>query len=142
MNTLHSPSQFSFASSIWALVLILITSFLLPQTALAQEAENISKNFAEYAGSYEGRKIEFKNDILTYQQEGMPTAVQLSPTGTDTFELLIPAGAVVQGGHNGPIPSFLFNRDEDGDVVSLSFVLPDKSIMGTVLKTVEKPSAQ
>jgi len=100
-----------------------------------EQAETVAltaEMLAQYAGRYGARQIAVAGLSLTFQRDGMPTAVSLKSLGDDKFQIIIPAGAVVRGpAANGPPPIILFDRAENGRVVSLSLVNGDGEVMST-----------
>jgi hypothetical protein len=122
------------ASRVFPAMLLVILLMTVPGLeALAQDAgEQGEFSLEEYAGSYGPRKILLMGDKLMYKRDEMPTAVPMEEIGDDSFEIIIPAGAQVRGqAANGPLPIFVFNRNDDGDIVSLSLVDGDGNILST-----------
>ncbi len=109
--------------SAFAFVFIFASGFVA--TASAQNTEGIV-DLKQFVGDYEGREITLSNGTLYYQRDPMPKAVQLSMVSKDVFEIVVPAGAVVQhSGANSATPQFKFNRNESNVVVSLTLVDSD-----------------
>jgi len=90
-------------------------------TATAFEAQNLE----DFVGRYGERTIGLSGSALTFQREGMPTAVSLKQVDSDTFEIIIPPGAIVQGHADGEMPQLIFARNEAGKVNALRFVMKD-----------------
>lgn len=127
-------------------LLTLTVLFLLPGSAFAQdavsEAETETFDPAVYQGSYEGRDVQMENGLLTYYREGMMNSIELGYIGEDRFEIVVPPGAVVQSRDGHAIPTFRFDRDDDGKVVSLSLIAPSGELMATHPKTKELRSVE
>ncbi len=102
-------------------------------SSLAQSTSNESdnaatfetQNLADFVGMYGDRTVGLSGSNLTFQREGMPMAVSLEQVDTDTFEIVIPPGAVVQGHAEGDMPQLVFARNEAGKVNMLRFVMKD-----------------
>ena len=133
--------QYPLSRAAMTLSLFLVVLAMTVPTAVAQEsadavpAEAPASDLNDFVGSFGPRHITLSNDRLFFQRDGMPTSVQLELIETDTFKILIPPGAQVRtpAGSSG-MPSLLFNRDEDGTVISMSLVDEE----GTVLSTSER----
>lgn len=102
----------------------------LGSVAQAQPASDAERPpLTDYEGSFEGREFLVENGDLTYFRAGMMDSITLAVIGEDHFDIVIPPGAVVQTQGNHEIPTFQFNRDEDGNVVSLSILAPGGELM-------------
>jgi len=139
MNRCKQTSKLS-TRAIRSTFIILCLAFLPGRTVLAQETtgqdsgenQELEQNLEQYVGSYGPRHITFANGTLLYRRDGMPSSVSLKSLGDDSFEVIIPPGAMVQGpGGGNEIPTFVFNRSESGVVESLSLVTEDGSILAT-----------
>ncbi len=139
MNRFSPIIKIAFRSFVIANVAF-FAGIMPSQNVMAQDSEEKpvkmsvvdEDDLKQYAGSYGPRNILFKNGELMYQREGMPMAISLEELGDDSFAIIIPEGAQVRGAAaHGPIPIFVFNRNDDGEIVSLSLVDPDGNIMST-----------
>lgn len=123
-----------------AVVAILASAAMVHQTH-AQETDAIPElttdQLSEYQGSFEGRDIRLEGNALTYFREGMPNSISLEVIGVDHFGIVIPPGAQVQTHNNQPIPTFRFNRNEDGEVMSMAILDPSGSLISEHPKTEE-----
>lgn len=115
---------------------------IAPAFVHAQPNPSESVDLAEYQGSFEGRDVQMENSVLTYYREGMQNSVELGYIGNDRFKIVIPPGAQVQSRDGHAIPEFQFNRDEEGNVVSLSFYAPSGELMATHPKTKDLRSVE
>ena len=111
-----------------------VSVFSRSSEVLAQEQQESKRDMKEYVGTYEGRTIIANNGKLSYQNQGMPSPVQLKEIADDTFEIVIPAGAIVRGATDGKFPTIKFKRNESGAVEILEFVNPDGSVKGSYSK--------
>ena len=84
---------------------------------------------AEYVGVYGVRTVSLENGVLKYTREGMGVKLEMQEIEEDLFVLVLPANARSSG-----VPNVRFNRDEQGNVVGLSLINPDDSVMETVKK--------
>lgn len=140
MNPPFLPPRFIFGVLQFFVTLCLtfaMTGVVVAQdsTDQANDSTGNQESLEEYAGSYGPRKILFRDGGLMYQRDGMPTPVTLKALGDDRFEVVVPPGAQVRGpAADGPIPIFVFGRNEAGVVANLSLVNPD----GTVLAASDK----
>lgn len=132
--------------------LFVFSALLISRTpAMAQDAQaaggdQVATDLQEFVGSYGPRHVFIENGALHYQREGMPMAVAIEAAGVDSFVVVIPPGAQVQGpGGDHVIPAFVFRRDESGQVSSLSLVNPDGTVVGKAEKDAEtrpRPQSQ
>ncbi len=125
-------------------MLLACTALILVQVqAVAQDATpaggtNEASSLDEFVGSYGPRHIYLENGALHYLREGMPTAVAIEAAGVDSFVVVVPPGAQVQGpGGDHVIPAFVFRRNEKGDVTALALVNPDGTVVGEAEKDAE-----
>ena len=119
------------------LVTLIVTGYGTSSLAAAQSGSDCRPDLQEYIGTYAGRIISLSDSTLTYHREGMPMPTTLKELGDDTFEVVIPPGARVRGAIDGKFPSFLFDRNSEGEVISLSIIHPDGSVMATHEKEIE-----
>lgn len=116
--------------------LILLLLLLMPSMAEARQSEDIIQPpLTDYEGSYEGRDFEVVDDVLTYFRQGMQSSIALEWIDMDHFRIIIPPGAQVQTRDGRPIPTFKFERDEDGKVIKMTILDPDGGVMGEHLRT-------
>ena len=129
-------NYFTRLSRFVALALFLVASGLQANAQnAAEEIASITKpDLNQFAGTYGPRTIGVSGDHLTFQRDGMPTAVLLKEIETDMYEIVVPAGAVVQGHGGGDLPRLHFTRDDHGKVDGLTFVMADGMVVGTEKK--------
>ena len=96
--------------------------------------ESTDDDLGDYIGSYDGREITLSGSTLSYFREGMPMPAALKNIAEDHFEVVIPPGAQVRGPVGGQVPTFRFNRDDSGDVESMTLVNPDGTEVATFKK--------
>ncbi len=123
---------FSFVVFSFALI---PAQVVIAQETSEQESANDTSTpheFEQYVGTYGERIFTFSGGTLYFRNERMPSRVSLKPLGDDSFEVIIPPGAQVRTpAGDGEVPTFLFNRDESGNVESFSLVDSDGVVMVT-----------
>lgn len=120
-----------------------LAALLVSAPSFAQSHGNTKDvDLKDYQGSYEGREFRLDGDTMTYFREGMSQSINLMLIGTDHFSIDIPPGAVVQSADGHEIPSFRFQRDEQGKVTTLEIVMPDGTVSARHPRTGDLASVQ
>ena len=132
MKRIKTTKRYIFGSLKHLLVLTLIVmGYASTSQVAAQITPEDEPNLKEYVGTYAGRNISLSDSTLVYSRDGMPMPAVLKNIGEDSFEVVIPPGARVRGAIDGKFPTFLFDRNSEGKVMSLSIIHPDGSVMAT-----------
>lgn len=111
-------------------IALLLFLLICTPVANAQDTQSKAPTLVElqaYVGSYEGRDFSIEGSVLTYFRQGMPNAIELTRIGEDHFDIVIPPGAQIQAPAGHQIPTFKFERSENGVVTTLVILNPDGS---------------